>query len=297
MNSEYTLKIDFQKNSEKPERVFKSMADLIQSFRNIDIALARSVCTDIEPILLLQEIETGSIRTRLVSMLKAIDDSAIKELNWKKIVGSFLVKGKYRLVQYLENKKTINSLKQIEEIQKELIELAKDTNVLHIPSYSPIPAWKLLIDIQQICDSISPLLPDDKALFISDLKPLLINPQFKISQESIENLLTDRVFSSDKEMILKVKKPDFLGQSMWDMKDGVKAISAKITDQKWLTAFQEQKVSVLPGDSLHGLVRHQENVDQQGQLVSESYQILEVWNVIKRSKREQLPLLPLEREK
>jgi len=189
MNSEYTIKIDFQKGSENPERVFKSMADLIQSCRNIDNALAKSVCADIEPILLLQEIETGSVKTKLASMLRAIDDSALKELNWRKLVGSFLVKGKYLLIEYLEGKETISDFNQIEEIQKELIELAKETNVLHIPSYSTIPAWKLLVDIQQICDSITPLLPEDKAIYISDSKPLLINPKLKISHESIEELL------------------------------------------------------------------------------------------------------------
>lgn len=288
MLAEYAIKIDFKRSSENPERVFRSMADLIQSFRSIDIALAKSICADIEPILLLQEIETGSIKTKLASLLKAVDDSALSNLEWKKIVGGFLVKSKHFLIEYLENKETIETFAQIEEIQNEIVLLAKHTNVLHIPSYATIPAWKLLIDIQNISDAIHPLLPEDKAILITNSKPILINPRFKISQESIETLLTDKVFTSDIEMILKVKKPDFLGQSMWEMKYGNRSISVKIIDQKWLSEFHEQRVSVLPGDSLHGLVRHQENIDQRGQLISESFHVLKVSEIVKRQEGRQM---------
>lgn len=290
MPAEYAIKIDFKRRSENPERVFRSMADLIQSFRSIDIALAKSICADIEPILLLQEIETGSIKTKLASLLKAVDDSALSNLEWKKIVGSFLVKSKHFLIEYLENKETIETFTQIEEIQNGIVLLAKQTNVLRIPSYATIPAWKLLVDIQDISEAIHPLLPEDKAMLITDSESILINPRFKISQESIETLLTDRVFTSDIEMILKVKKPDFLGQSMWEMKYGNKSILVKIIDQKWLSEFHEQRVSVLPGDSLHGLVRHQENIDQHGQLISESFHVLKVREIVKRQDGRQLSL-------
>ena len=221
MNSEYILKIDFKKCSEYPERIFKSMADLIQVFRNVDQILAQSICADIHPVLLLQEIETGSIKTKLASVLRAIDDSAIKGLKWKEIVGTFLVKGKYLLIEYLEDKETIDSINQIEEIQTKLIELAQETNILHIPSYSPVTPWNLLNAIQHICDSIRPLLSEDQAIFISNSKSLLIAPKFNISQESIETLLTDQSLIREQEMVLKVKKPDFLGQSMWEDRKSV----------------------------------------------------------------------------
>lgn len=292
MNSEYTIKIDFKKGSENPERVFKSMAGLIEAFRNFDMHLAKSVCADIEPILLLQEVESGSIKTKLATALKAIDDSALKDLDWKKLVGSFLLKGKYRLLEHLEGKKTINDIKQLEEITNDLVQLAKETKVLHIPSYSPIPPWTLLVDIQRLSDAISPLITEDRALLITDNRPQIINPNFHLTAEAIEKILTEKTFSHDQEMILKVKKPDFLGQSMWEFKLGHKSLLVKILDRKWLESFHKQKVTVKPGDSLHGLVRHQENVDQRGQLISETYQILEVWNIIEKWDVEQLDMFP-----
>ena len=291
MNAEYTLKIDFKKYSESPERVFKSMADLIQSFRSVDKALAESVCMDIEPILLLQEVKSGSIKTQLASVLRAVDDSALKELNWKKRIGSFLVKGKYRLIEYLEDKESVDSIEQIEEVQAGLVELAKETDVLQIPAYTPISLWNLLNLIQDISNAIRNLLPDDSAIYLTDSKSLLIAPKFSISQESIEELLTKQSITHEKDMILKVKKPDYLGQSMWDMKHDMKSISVKIIDKGWLTHFQRREVSVLPGDSLYGLVRHQENFDQQGELVTENYQILKVHDVIKRRSEFQLSLM------
>jgi hypothetical protein len=98
MNSDYWIKIEYKTGTKNPERVFKTMSGLIESFSEFDRNLAKIISADIDPTVILEEITTGSLKTRLGSMLKGIDDSALKELDWKKFVGSFLVKGKYKLL-------------------------------------------------------------------------------------------------------------------------------------------------------------------------------------------------------
>ena len=49
-------------------------------------------------------------------------------------------------------------------------------------------------------------------------------------------------------MILAVKKPDYLGDSKWDLRHGKRPISARIEDGAWLRRFQSREVDVRPGN-------------------------------------------------
>jgi hypothetical protein len=44
------------------------------------------------------------------------------------------------------------------------------------------------------------------------------NLTFNLALESIEDLIAKETLSSESEMLLKVKKPDYLGESIWDFK-------------------------------------------------------------------------------
>src|SRR5690554_1052976 len=95
----FEVKINFETGSEKPSRVFKSMADIIDSLSIIDKGLIGSFAIDIRSDMVLEDIQAGSLKACLRNMLTAVDDDALKELDWKKLIGSFLVKGKYRILK------------------------------------------------------------------------------------------------------------------------------------------------------------------------------------------------------
>ena len=99
---DYCIRIDFERGSERPARVFNAMAGLIDVFQAIDADLAKSVSARIEPVLVLQEVEAGSIKTWLSSVIKSVDDEALKEGDWKKVVGTYLLKGKMQILKFLE---------------------------------------------------------------------------------------------------------------------------------------------------------------------------------------------------
>ena len=66
---------------------------LIESFEEIDKILVTSISSRIKPVLLLENIEAG-LRSWMAEILESVDDDAIKSLDWKKFVGSYLVKAK-----------------------------------------------------------------------------------------------------------------------------------------------------------------------------------------------------------
>jgi hypothetical protein len=96
--ADFGLYINFDKGSDFPRRVFQAADQMISAFIAFDHMLAASLPLSIEPVLLLEDIEAGSLLIWLRNALKQTDDQAIKELDWKPQVGRYFVKGKYLLV-------------------------------------------------------------------------------------------------------------------------------------------------------------------------------------------------------
>jgi len=116
----FCIKIDFDKDSGDASRVFKTMSGLIDSFQVIDRALIGQISSKIDPILVLENIESGSIRSWFTNVLKDVDDDALKSGDWKKVVGTFLVDGKYILLDFLDKEKKLDNIKDIEVLEAKL---------------------------------------------------------------------------------------------------------------------------------------------------------------------------------
>jgi hypothetical protein len=63
--SSFEIKIDFEKHSDRPGRVFQSMAQMIESFQVIDNDFLFPFDVRAETFLILEDIKAGSLRTRL----------------------------------------------------------------------------------------------------------------------------------------------------------------------------------------------------------------------------------------
>ena len=85
--ADFCIEIDYTKESENPSRVFRSLFELIDTFQEIDRNLVTSIDVNIEPVLLLEDIEVGSIRVWLSNKLRLIPDDSAYHMDWKPIVG------------------------------------------------------------------------------------------------------------------------------------------------------------------------------------------------------------------
>src|ERR1700678_2263261 len=109
LRADFGIEVTFASGTPDPARVFRSMTSLIDSFQYFDKDLIQVIDVQIDPILLLEDIEAGSLRTWLRSLISTVDDSALKEGDWKKVVGAYLLKAKYILVKRLEGKTEITT--------------------------------------------------------------------------------------------------------------------------------------------------------------------------------------------
>jgi hypothetical protein len=103
---------------------------------------------------------------------------------------------------------------------------------------------------------------------------------FAVAPGAIDDLLVKDQVASETPMILRVKKPDFIGSSMWDFIFDGRTLSVRVNDADWLTAFRSGGVILQPGDSLRALVRSTVRYGFDNEVVGSQYEILKVVEVL-----------------
>lgn len=280
LKSEFAIEIRFNKDSPNPSRIFETVSGLIKNFESLDRDLVKYIDSKIETVIYLEDIEAGSIKVWLKEVLTAIPDESIKSLDWKKAVGYYLHKAKYIIINSLEGKTKITTNKELSDIQNKIFNVARETNVLQIPSYSPIPIKLLVENIDNINKSLSVLDIQDKANYISEEGTAKFNLELNFAPNEIEELITKESIISESNMILKIKKPDYLGESMWEFRYDNKTIFAKIQDVVWLSKFQNREVNIRPKDAIRAKVEIKVNYDYDNTVIDVHYDIIEVLEVI-----------------
>lgn len=280
LKADFCIKIDFERKSGNPARVFEAMSELIKAFQLFDKDLISSIDSKIEPVMFLEDIEIGSLKTWFISVLRGAPDEAIKDLDVKKAIGLYLVKAKYILLNRLEGKTLISDSSEIQDIQYEMVQEAEKTDVKQFPNYTPIPLQKIVQNIDNINNALLNLNENDRASLITSFGEANFNLELNFSPESIEDLITKEKIDSVSTMILRIKKPDYLGTSMWDFRHGTRLISAKICDINWLEKFHSRKVDIRPGDSFRARVNCTVKYGYDFSVVGTSYDVLEVIEII-----------------
>lgn len=176
------------------------------------------------------------------------------------------------------------------EIQAEIVEEARKTEIAFLPHYERPPISGILSDLSMISRASQRLFREDKALLISELGVQRINTRFSINQEEVEDILTADELVTETPAILQVKKPDYLGQSMWEFKERDHTIRAKIVHDEFIDSFQNRRTDVRPGDALKVLLRTAVRLTADGEEVARRYTILDVFEVLRSSPSEQTRL-------
>jgi hypothetical protein len=279
-SAEFELVLEFERHSSTPQRIFQALSDLIVIFGKLDNELSKTINLQLEAQLVLEDIEIGSIRTKLALFIRNIPDEAIKDLDWKKLVGYFLLKAKYLLLKFLEERPKVDNREQIEHLLFEIQKEAEQTDIKQLPAYGRLPITKLVDFIIDIQNALNHLQERDKIEYRSRAGSVYLNRRFNPS--NLHYILAENSNSWERPVILKVKKPDYLGESMWDFKLERKTISAKIIDYTWLNSFHNGYIPIKPGDSISVVLRTEDERGQDYKLIKTHYNILKVNEVIRK---------------
>ena len=80
-DADFALRIDFKRGEPNPHRIFQAADLMIRALQGLDATLVGAIDTKIEPIMVLEEIESGSLFIWLRNILTATDDEALKKLD------------------------------------------------------------------------------------------------------------------------------------------------------------------------------------------------------------------------
>ncbi|AKU51671.1 hypothetical protein VB145_14015 [Xanthomonas arboricola] len=278
---DFDLYIDFVEGRGSPSRVFHSMGELIDAFAQLDQVLAGIVAEGSRAEIVLDEVTGGSIRSKLRSIIADIPDDALKDGEWKKVLGHFLVRGKHVLLEWLRENPEITRLEQVRDLQDQLGVEAERTGARLLPMYRPVDLRTLLSVIAEIDRSVLLLDPRDTVRYESPYGQVAISHTQHVHDELIRDLLTREVISATDERIVKVKKPDFLGRSQWVLKYAGHSINANLDDIPWLTAYQAGEIDVKPGDSLRVVMQEEVYYGYSMEVIHATYTVVEVREVIR----------------
>lgn len=282
IKSAFEIKLEFNKNTENPSRLFYSFAEMLDSINTLDVVIAKTINTSISSKLILNDVEKGSILAKLWNELVISEDGKIEDIHPNENVKEYIEDSRKATINFISSNKS--SVKDLEDLNSEINEIANEKNVSETFNYAPPNLIELARSINNIKDAVNCL--DENEGFIltnSNENPseIIKNGSSKIDIELVEKSLTKEEITNNYEAFYKIKKPDFLGDSQWEFKHGNKNIKVKILHQEWLDKFHEGVEIVLPGDSLKVKIKQTNKYNVNGYLISEKIEIIEVLEVRK----------------
>ena len=277
----FCLTVKFDQNMTTPHVLFKSIADMLIEFQKIDILLTGTIISDIEPVFILDQVEHGSIKVWLRQLLNNIPDEAIMELDAKKILGSFLVRGKHKVLEKMEQTDFLTEPKKIDEFVLELDSMAKETKFLPMENYSEVNKRSLLLTMNEMSRIAKQLPEESEFIYESMEEKTNINKSFFVNEKFIEQISdTQTITNENVTMILKIKQPDYLGNAQWVFKHDQKNLYANIDDEEWIETFRNRNVVIKPGDSMKVKVSSEIQYDKYQNIISEKYTVTRVLEII-----------------
>lgn len=278
----FELKLEFNKDTEDPSRLFRSFADLIDSIKELDTTLAKTINTSVSSKIYLDDIEKGSLIGKLWNHLIINDDNKLDDNNSsEEIINDFIDKSRSKSLKFIESGKS-----QVEELQNladEIDQIAKEKGLEKTFNYAKPDILVLAKNLNEINNAVNNLEDDEKFIVKNSKNKIeeIRKGTDKINIEDVEKALTAEEIKSEAIIFYKIKRPDFLGDSQWEFKHGNKTLKVKILDEEWLENFHQGKVIVAPGDSLKVKIKQNFKYNKNGYLISEKTEIIKVLDIRK----------------
>ena len=278
IESEIEIKLEFDKNSENPARLFRSLAKLVDSINEFDFLMASTIDSTVTSKVYINDFEKGSLITKLRSALIIGDDKKLDNEDNSENIKEHIRHSRDKAFEFIAEGKS--SVQDVENFVEEINESAKNKNLTESFNY----AEPNLLDLAKVVNKINESTDDLTKNEFFEIKKKKDSPQIKtgnskINIDDVEEALTKETIEQDFEIYYKIKKPDFLGDSQWEFKHGTKTLKIKITHSEWLDKFHLGKIIVKPGDSLKVKVNQVNSYNTNGYLLSEKKEIIEVLEI------------------
>jgi hypothetical protein len=278
--TEFSFTIKFARGQGDPRRVFDSASLLIEGFEELDETIAQSVDAKLRTTTVLDDVETGSLRVILKTILENIDDQGLKEGEWKKAIGPALVKGKHLAIEAL-NRDEKDAPKAIEDLRRQLNQIVQDTDVKLLPAYAPIHEGNLVSSLDKIQDAKRTLGGKDELVIETDGKTYRVDLARTWEPADVVPVSGTTEKTSEGTVILTIRKPDLIGEARWQFSHGIANVYATIEDERWLKRFHDGRIALHSGDALRCRVRFTYIFDETGKMIEQKTDVIKVLGILR----------------
>jgi hypothetical protein len=276
----FIFSISFARNQGDPRRVFDAASLLIEGFGELDATIALSVDAKLRTETVLDDIQIGSLRVILKTVLEDIDEQALKEGDWKKAIGPALVRGKRLAVAALDSDEG-RAAQAVEHLKGEIQQIVRESDIKHLPAYAPIHEGRLVASLDKIQDGKRTLGPNDRLTVETEEATYEVDLTKTWEPAEIIPVADTTERHSEGTIILTIRRADFLGATKWQFYHGNTVVYAPIKDEKWLDRFHGGRVALHSGDALKCKVRFTYVFDQKGAIIEQRTEILKIIQIIK----------------
>lgn len=279
--SDVVFRIDFDPTNGSPARVFDIAAELIRSLEEMDHVLLQPIDSRLETTFILEDLQKSSIKVFLKNVIKQLDDDALKSLDWKPLVGQYLVKAKYAAIKWLDENGKAGEPPSIADLTEEVAKLARETDVRHLLDYPPPNPTRLAQALDHFQEAKAKFRSSEGLTITLGREDYTVDINSTwLPSEHIPDSTDSRQLSNEQDMILVIKRADFLGKAKWQFKHGRSTVEAAIADDDWMREFKQGSYPIRPGDALRVRIRFEYTYGDRGELLDTDYTITKVFGVI-----------------
>lgn len=282
-DSDYQIEIDYDSKNDLA-KTFSALSQIIEGeerFTNLFLKLLNE--QDVQKVVL-QKLETGSIKVFLRNIFENISDDQIYAKGYRAFIEQFLIEIKNYFLTLLSEEIEITKDK-LDIVKKNLIEEGSKKKLKNIETLNNLTYEHMLDCIDGIIKPIKNLDRGQAVRVKCQGREFNLNKDIKYDRSGIESIVIRNEISRNQELVFLVKKPDYIGKSKWEFYYKGEHISAKILHENWLNKFQKGLLSTdkipLPGDSLRVRTDVIVTINRSGIIIAVEYEINEVLEVIK----------------
>lgn len=282
-DSDYQIEIDYDSKNDLA-KTFSALSQIIEGeerFTNLFLKLLNE--QDVQKVVL-QKLETGSIKVFLRNIFENISDDQIYAKGYRAFIEQFLIEIKNYFLTLLSEETEITKDK-LDIVKKNLIEEGSKKKLKNIETLNNLTYEQMLDCIDGIIKPIKNLDRGQAVRVKCQGREFNLNKDIKYDRSGIESIVIRNEISRNQELVFLVKKPDYIGKSKWEFYYKGEHISAKILHENWLNKFQKGLLSTdkipLPGDSLRVRTDVIVTINRSGIIIAVEYEINEVLEVIK----------------
>ena len=286
-DADFGVTVDFRKGEADPVKIFEAISELLEGFREFDRVAIGALDSRIEPIMVLEDVEASSITAWVRNKLRQVDDEALKDFDWKKQIGAYAVKAKYIVIEYLDKQEEKNERERLSQLRDDLQKLTKEPQFRHLPLPGPVPLEDLAVPLDRIQEAKQLLSPADRLIIKADDREHEIDLSSTKKPSDYLPHPVAAITAGQMPMTLLVRKPDYLGDTLWGFRHGKQTIEAYVKDVEWLERFRAGQEIIVPGSALVCLVNYEYGYDDKGELRTQKHEVMKVLRVINQLPQQQ----------